>query len=74
MIMSLADSGLFAAFTAALSGEGDSCCGYQQTLQDRKTDHHFGDGKGDDEIDCQHHGQDDQTGELMPAGAWWGAV
>ena len=36
MIISLADSGLFAAFTAALSGEGDSCCGYQQTLQAEK--------------------------------------
>ena len=36
MTMSLADSSLFAAFTAALSGEGDSCCGYQPPLQAEK--------------------------------------
>ena len=36
MIMFLVDSGLFAASTAALAGEGDSCCGYQQTFQTEK--------------------------------------
>ena len=34
--MSLAVAGLLAASTAAFAGEGDSCCGYQQTLQAEK--------------------------------------
>ena len=36
MMMFLADSGLFAASTAAFAGEGDSSCGYQQTFQTEK--------------------------------------
>ena len=33
MIMSLAVVGLYTASTAAFAGDGDSCCGYQQTVR-----------------------------------------
>ena len=36
MIMSLAVAGLYTASTAAFSEEGDSCCGYQQTVRTEK--------------------------------------
>ena len=69
MIMSLAIAGLLAASTAAFAGEGDSCCGYQQTVWTGKPTITFGGGKDDYETDCQYKGHDDETGELMPAGA-----